>query len=137
MKLIKPSDNKTKQAPADKFGGVVYQDEIIAAATAPSRLRVNRVSFAPGGRTNWHTHPVGQVLHALSGAGRVQELGQPVRAFMPGETVVVPAGVKHWHGSAPGHLFVHLALTESDDKGETATWLEAVSDADYNAAPKA
>jgi quercetin dioxygenase-like cupin family protein len=136
MKIVKPGDNKTKLAPADRFGGGVYQDEIVAAATPPSRLRVNRVSFTPGGRTNWHTHPVGQVLHALSGVGRVQEIGGPLRELLPGESAVIAGGIKHWHGAAPGHHFVHLALTEADEKGETATWLEAVSEADYNAAPQ-
>jgi quercetin dioxygenase-like cupin family protein len=136
MKIYKPSARPTKSAPADKFVGGVWQDELVPAPEAPSRLRVNKVSFMPGGRTNWHTHPVAQVLHVLSGVGRVQETGKPVRALFPGDTAVIGKDVKHWHGSAPGHSFVHLALTECDAAGESATWLEPVSDADYNKTPE-
>lgn len=137
MRIDRPSARKTKTAPADKFVGGVWQDELVPEPAPPSRLRLNKVSFMPGGRTNWHTHPIAQVLHVLSGVGRLQEIGKPVRELMPGDTAVIAGGVKHWHGSAPGHSFVHLAMTEADDKGETATWLEPVSDADYNKAPVA
>ena len=135
MKIHKANAQPSKAAPAKWFVGGVWADEVVAAPEAPSRLRVNRVTFLPGGRTNWHTHPIGQVLHILSGVGRLQEVGKLVQILMPGDTAVIAQGVKHWHGAAPGHTFVHLALTEADDKGETATWLEPVSDADYNKAP--
>lgn len=137
MTIDRPSARKTKQQPNDWFTGVVWADELVPAPQAPSRLRLNKVTFTPGGRTNWHTHPIAQVLHVLSGVGRVQEIGGPLRELMPGDTAVIAGGVKHWHGSAPGHTFVHLAMTECDDKGGSATWLEPVSEADYNAKPAA
>jgi quercetin dioxygenase-like cupin family protein len=109
--------------------------EEVYAPEAPSRLRASRVTFTPGGRTNWHTHAVGQVLYVLSGVGRYQMQGESVQLLLPGDTVVIPPGAKHWHGAAPDHMMAHLALSESDDKGQATTWLEAVSDADYMQAP--
>jgi quercetin dioxygenase-like cupin family protein len=132
MKIFKPTARAAKAAPADKFVGGVWQDELVPAPEAPSRLRVNKVSFMPGGRTNWHTHPVAQILHVVSGVGRLQEVGKPAQILMPGDTAVIGKGVKHWHGAASGHTFSHIAMTECDDAGETATWLEPVSDDDYN-----
>lgn len=133
-KVVKANARATKTAPASSFVGTVLQDEVVTP-TAPSRLRVSRVSFTPGGRTNWHTHPVGQFLYCLSGAGRLQQEGQPVLELMPGDTAFIPAGARHWHGSAPGHLFCHLAMSENNDKGEGTVWLEPVSDTDYNRKP--
>jgi quercetin dioxygenase-like cupin family protein len=135
MKIFKPVDGQTKQAPASWFVGTVYMDELVAEPEKPARLRVNRVTFTPGGRTNWHTHPISQVLHVVSGVGRLQEEGGPLRELRPGDTAVIGAGIKHWHGSAPGKIFTHLALTDADETGSTATWLEPVSDADYSAKP--
>ena len=133
-KVLRASARQTKQAPASSFVGVVLQDEVVVP-TAPSRLRCSRVSFTPGGRTNWHSHPVGQFLYCLSGVGRLQQEGQPLLELTPGDTAFIPADVRHWHGSAPGHLFCHLAMLESNDKGEGTTWMEAVSDADYSKKP--
>jgi quercetin dioxygenase-like cupin family protein len=100
-------------------------------------MRATRVSFTPGARTNWHAHPVGQVLHVLSGIGRYQQEGQALVALHPGDTVVIPPNVRHWHGAAPQHLFAHLAMSEVNDKGEGTAWFEPVSDADYNRQPAA
>jgi quercetin dioxygenase-like cupin family protein len=135
MKIHRPTDGQTKQAPAAWFVGTVFMDELVAAPDKPGRLRVNRVTFTPGGRTNWHTHPISQILHVVAGVGRLQEEGRPIRELRIGDTAVIGAGVKHWHGSAPGKIFTHLALTEADEAGGTATWLEPVSDADYTAKP--
>lgn len=134
MKIVRASARPTKQAPADRFTGVVWQDEIVNA-TAPSRVRAVVVSFTPGARTAWHTHPVGQVLHVLSGIGRVQRKGEQPQVLHPGDTVLIPPGVLHWHGAAPDRLFAHIALTEMDERGETAAWFEHVSDAEYAAEP--
>lgn len=133
-KVLRASARQTKQAPASSFVGVVLQDEVVVP-TAPSRLRCSRVSFTPGGRTNWHSHPVGQFLYCLSGVGRLQQEGQPLLELMPGDTAFIPADVRHWHGSAPGHLFCHLAMSESNDKGEGTKWMDPVSDADYGKKP--
>ena len=78
---------------------------------------------------------MGQVLYVLSGVGRYQTLGEEVQVLLPGDTVVIPPGVKHWHGAAPDHMMAHLAMSESNEKGEATTWLEPVSDADYNRPP--
>jgi quercetin dioxygenase-like cupin family protein len=122
----------TKQADAANFTGIVLADEVVASKL-PLHLRCTRVSFTPGARTAWHTHPMGQVLYVLSGIGRYQEVGQKPVILQPGDTVVIPPGVKHWHGADAAHLFVHLAMLESDAAGETANWMEHVTDAEFAA----
>ena len=105
------------------------------APEQPSRLRASRVSFTPGARTNWHTHAVGQILYVLSGVGRYQMEGDEVQVLLPGDTVVIPPNARHWHGAAPDHMMAHLAMSETNDKGEATTWLGPVGDADYLKAP--
>jgi quercetin dioxygenase-like cupin family protein len=134
MKVLRSAARGTKQAPASNFTGVVYMDEVVVGEK-PSRMRATRVSFTPGARTNWHTHPVGQVLYVLSGTGRYQEEGDAVVELLPGDTVIIPPDKRHWHGAAPNSLFSHLAMSENNDKGEGTTWLEPVSDADYTKKP--
>jgi quercetin dioxygenase-like cupin family protein len=125
-----PADARaSRPGPADYFTGRVWIDEI-AVCPPPSRLHIARVTFEPGARTNWHTHPVSQVLHVLSGVGRVQKEGEPIQILRPGDTVRVGPGEKHWHGAAPDRLFVHLAAQEAEN-GSTATWLEPVTDEQY------
>jgi quercetin dioxygenase-like cupin family protein len=119
----------TRRAPKEWFTGTVLQDPIIAAET-PARLVVNRVSFEPGARTNWHTHPLGQTLYVISGVGRVQTKGGPMREIRPGDVVWIPPGEKHWHGGAPTTSMTHLAMQESID-GKTADWMEPVTGAEY------
>jgi quercetin dioxygenase-like cupin family protein len=133
-KVIRATDRQTKTQPSSSFVGTVYADEVVVGEK-PSRMRATRVSFTPGARTNWHTHPVGQTLYCLHGIGRYQAEGQPLQELRPGDTVVIPPAVRHWHGSAPGHLFAHLALSEVSDTGEGTVWLEPVSEADYTKKP--
>lgn len=125
----------TRRGPAEWFTGTVWQDPI-QDAPAPARLRVNRVSFEPGARTAWHTHPLGQTLHIISGTGRAQMWGGPVKTLHTGDTVWIPPGEKHWHGAAPGHGMVHLAMQEALD-GVAVVWLEHVPDEVYKVAPTA
>jgi quercetin dioxygenase-like cupin family protein len=133
---INPADkNATRRAPAEWFTGTVWHDSLVEAP-APARLRAARVSFEPGARTAWHTHPLGQTLHVLSGVGRVQSWGGTVRTIRPGDTIWIPPGEKHWHGAAPTSGMVHIAMQEALD-GSFADWLEHVSDADYMKAPNA
>ena len=132
-RIVRANEGSTRLAPADKFVGQVLQDQVFVPEE-PSRLRVTRVTFTPGGRTNWHTHAVGQILYVLSGAGRYQLEGEAVQEILPGDTVIIPADARHWHGAAPDRMMCHLALSESDDSGAATEWLEAVSDADYTAA---
>jgi quercetin dioxygenase-like cupin family protein len=108
-------------------------DPIVAAVPPPARLRALRVSFEPGARTAWHTHPRGQVLHIVSGSGRVQCAGGAVLKVNPGDTVLIKPGERHWHGAAPGHAMSHIAIHEVDDAGQAVTWLEKVTDAEYGA----
>jgi quercetin dioxygenase-like cupin family protein len=134
MEIRSPGDSPTRRASADWFTGTVWQDTIIEAP-APARVRAVRVSFEPGARTAWHTHPLGQTLHVLSGIGRVQTWGGPVREIRPGDTVWIPPDEKHWHGAAPTIGMVHLALHEQID-GVHVNWLEHVSDEEYAVAPQ-
>ena len=132
--VIRANAGQTKLAPADMFVGTVLQDQVVEPQE-PSRLRATRVTFTPGGRTNWHHHAVGQFLYVLSGVGRYQLEGEQVQEICVGDTVIIPPDVRHWHGAAPDQMMCHLALSESDDQGRSTTWQEAVSDADYNAEP--
>jgi quercetin dioxygenase-like cupin family protein len=134
MTVLRSSNRQTKVQPANNFTGVVFSDEIVQGSS-PSRMRASVVSFTPGGRTAWHSYPVGQTLYCLSGAGRVQFEGQQVQEIRAGDTVIIPPNTRHWHGSAPDKLFAHLAMSEQTDKGEGTAWFEHVSDADYNAKP--
>jgi quercetin dioxygenase-like cupin family protein len=109
----------------------------IVKAPAPARVGAYRVTFAPGARTAWHTHPLGQTLHVLMGVGRVQCRGDTLRVLRPGDTVWIPPGEEHWHGAAPDAAMVHIAFQEADAEGREAGWLEQVTDADYLAAPAA
>lgn len=133
---IRPSSARpTLLGPQEWFTGTVYLDEI-AETAPPSHLRAHIVTFDPGARTAWHAHPIGQILYASHGARRAQLDGEPVVSLLPGDTVVIPPQRRHWHGAAPDHDFVHLAIQEAHpDTGEEATWYEPVSEDDYHAAP--
>jgi len=133
-RIAKAQEGKTKIAPADKFIGQVLQDQVFEPEE-PSRLRVTRVTFTPGSRTNWHTHAVGQILYVLSGVGRYQLDGETVHEIKPGDTVVIPPKTRHWHGASPDQMMCHLALSETDDTGASTDWLEVVSEIDYTSSP--
>src|SRR5881394_2583425 len=112
---IKPLGSMpSRRPPADYFTGTVWQDPIIEAP-APARIRGAFVAFEPGARTAWHTHPLGQTLHVISGVGRIQTKGQPVREIKAGDVVWIAPGEKHWHGGAPTTGMVHIAMQESQD----------------------
>jgi len=133
MDIFRATSRPTRRAPADYFTGTVWQDPIIEAPD-PARIRGLRVAFDPGARTAWHTHPLGQTLYVVSGVGRVQCMGEPVREIRPGDTIWIPPQIRHWHGAAPDHSMVHLAFQESLD-GVSAEWQEHVADADYGVGP--
>lgn len=133
-RIIRADQSKTKTAPSNNFGGQVMHESVFVPED-PSRLRVSRVTFLPGGRTNWHQHAVGQILYVLSGVGRYQLEGHPVEEIRPGDTVVIPPNARHWHGAAPDKMMCHLALSESDDQGNATLWQEGVSDEDYTKSP--
>ncbi|WP_407164435.1 cupin domain-containing protein [Bradyrhizobium sp. ORS 111] len=120
----------TRRAPKENFTGTVLQDPI-NMAPAPARLNASRVSFEPGARTAWHTHPLGQTLYVISGIGRVQAKGGPIREIRPGDVVWIPPNEKHWHGASPGNSMTHIAMQEALD-GVYSTWMEHVTDEEYD-----
>jgi quercetin dioxygenase-like cupin family protein len=122
----------TRRAPAESFTGTVLQDPIITTE-APARLVCNRVAFEPGARTAWHTHPAGQTLYILSGVGRVQSVGGPIREVRAGDVVWFPPNEKHWHGAGPQTTMAHVAIAEVRD-GKFVEWMEKVTDQQYEAA---
>ena len=136
MAVVRAGTRSTKQAAAANFTGVVWQDEVVVGK-APSRMRATVVSYTPGARTAWHSHPVGQVLYCLSGVGRLCLKGQPPKILNPGDVGIIPPDTWHWHGAAPDRLFAHLAMSENGDQGQGTAWFEHVSDAEYAEAPAA
>jgi quercetin dioxygenase-like cupin family protein len=112
------------------FTGNVWRDELLRAG-APDDIRLYRVSFEPGARTAWHTHPSWQILHVVSGEGRLQIRGGELIILRPGDTAWIDAEDVHWHGAAPGHHFVHIAEHLATPDDVEVGWLEQVSDADY------
>jgi 4-carboxymuconolactone decarboxylase len=112
--------------PAENFSGAV-QVEMLARGEEPARTSAGRVSFMPGARTAWHTHPLGQTLVVTAGVGRVQRWGGPVETIRVGDVVSIPPNVKHWHGAAPDSAMTHIAIQESKG-GRTADWLEKVAE---------
>jgi quercetin dioxygenase-like cupin family protein len=117
------------QGPAERFTGAVRVDPLFPARN-PGRTTGGSVTFEPGARSAWHTHPLGQILIVTAGVGRVQEWGGPVQEIRPGDIVWTPAGVKHWHGAAPTTAMTHIAIQEQHD-GKTVDWMEKVSDEQY------
>jgi quercetin dioxygenase-like cupin family protein len=132
MKILSSKDRASRKGPSEWFTGNVWLDEI-AVGVEPSRLGFFRVSFEPGARTAWHTHPVGQTLHVLTGSGLVQLEGQPVQEIHPGDTVVIEPHERHWPGASANNTMVHLAIQEMDDQGVNVVWMEQVTDEEYNA----
>lgn len=113
----------------DYFTGTVRMDPIISASGA-SNLHGLWVTFEPGARTNWHTHPISQTLIVTAGVGRAQVEGGDVQDIRPGDVIHFPAGEKHWHGASPTCAMTHIALQQEVD-GSAADWLEPVTDAQY------
>jgi quercetin dioxygenase-like cupin family protein len=133
MKILASRERGCRKASADWFTGDVWVDDIVMAA-APLRLQAVYVTFSPGARTAWHTHPVGQVLQVVSGQGWVQLEGEAAQAIRPGDVVVIGPGENHWHGAEAGHTMVHLAMQEPDESGKTVVWGRKVSEEEYGAA---
>lgn len=133
MQHLKAANRPTRFGPKEYFTGTVLQDPIIEAPE-PARVRATRVTFLPGARTNWHTHPLGQTLYILSGVGRFQTEGERVVVVRAGDTIWIPPGEKHWHGAAPDTAMCHVAIQEWNGRSHIE-WLDPVSDKDYAAEP--
>ena len=134
MEITKAAAQPSRRAKAEWFTGTVWQDPIVEAP-APARIKAVRVTFEPGARTAWHTHPHGQTIYITEGVGLVQRRGGPVEVVHPGDRVFFAPGEEHWHGAAPDRLMAHVAVLQVDDQGTTATWLERVTDEEYGQQP--
>jgi quercetin dioxygenase-like cupin family protein len=131
QQIIRKGSNPAVQGSADFFIGQVRIDAI-AQIPEPSRASVGVVTFAPGARSNWHTHPLGQALVVIAGLGWTQCEGGPKKEIRAGDIVVCGCNKRHWHGATDTTSMTHLAITEALD-GSNVTWLEPVSEADYTA----
>ncbi len=134
MKIITAGSRPTIRANSDYFSGTVWQEPVIEAP-APARVHALLVAFEPGARTAWHTHPLGQTLHVVSGTGLVGLRGQAPRVIRTGDTVWFAPGEEHWHGATPDNAMTHMAIQEATG-GRAADWLEQVADADYRQSPQ-
>jgi quercetin dioxygenase-like cupin family protein len=126
MDIRRSGSEPSAKGPDDWFTGTVRLDPLFPVRP-PSRMAGNAVTFEPGARTRWHTHPLGQVLVVTAGLGRVQRWGGPVEEIRPGDVVWFEPGEKHWHGAAPTVAMSHIAVQEALD-GRTVDWLEPVED---------
>jgi len=135
MKILSNVERESKKISGDWFTGDAWMD-VVVNPTAPSRAQAVYVSFSPGARTNWHTHPVGQTLHVVSGVGWVQLEGEAARRIAAGDVVVIAPGENHWHGADATHTMVHLAMQEADETGKNVVWGTPVTAEEYARAGK-
>lgn len=129
MKIHPVGSRPSIKPPAAYFTGTVRQD-LINDAPEPARVRATAVTFEPGARTAWHTHPLGQTLVVTSGSGLAQVWGGPIQVIRAGDTVWFEPGEKHWHGASPTSAMTHIAIQEALD-GKAVDWLEPVDDTQY------
>jgi quercetin dioxygenase-like cupin family protein len=129
MEIKRSGTQPSTKGPADWFTGTVRIDPLFPA-TAPARAAGNTVTFEPGARTAWHTHPLGQTLIVTFGMGWAQRKGGPIEEIRPGDVVLFEPGEKHWHGASPTTTMTHVAIQESLD-GKAVEWMEKVSEAQY------
>ena len=134
MDIIRAGTRPSAKGPADWFTGTVRIDPLFNPPE-PARIATALVTFEPGARTAWHTHPLGQTLIVTAGCGWAQREGGPVEEIRPGDVVWFPPGEKHWHGATATTAMTHIALQEKLD-GSAVEWLEQVSEADYGTGPR-
>lgn len=131
MEIKRNGSQPSAAGPAEYFTGTVRVDGLFSAP-APARVVSATVTFEPGARTAWHTHPLGQTLIVTAGCGRVRRWGGPVEEIRPGDVVWIPPGEKHWHGAAPTTAMTHIAIQEQLE-GKAVDWMEHVGDEQYQA----
>jgi quercetin dioxygenase-like cupin family protein len=129
MEIKRAGTQPSGRGPAEYFTGTVRIDPLNTAPD-PARVSMALVTFEPGARTAWHTHPLGQTLIVTAGYGRVQREGEPIQEIRPGDVVWIAPGERHWHGAGPQTAMSHIAVQERQD-GSPVTWLEHVTDAQY------
>lgn len=127
--VTRPGSQPSSVGSVENFTGTVRVDSRFQAS-APARIGGGVVTFEPGARTAWHTHPLGQTLIVTAGLGLVQRWGDPAQEIRPGDVVWIPPGVKHWHGASPTAGMSHIAIAEALD-GKTVEWMEHVSNEQY------
>jgi 4-carboxymuconolactone decarboxylase len=131
IRIMRGGSQPSRQGPAENFTGSVRVDPLFQA-NAPARTSGSLVTFEPGARSAWHTHPLDQVLIVTAGTGRVQRWGDPVDEIRQGDVVWIPPGQKHWHGASPDSSMAHIAVSEALE-GKAVEWMEKVTDAQYGA----
>ena len=131
MEIKRNGTQPSKVGSAEWFTGTVRIDPLFPA-TDPARAAGNSVTFEPGARTAWHTHPLGQTLIVTAGCGRAQRDGGPIEEIRPGDVVWFPPGEKHWHGASSTTSMTHIAIQESLD-GKAVDWMEHVTDESFSA----
>jgi quercetin dioxygenase-like cupin family protein len=129
MKIRRSGSQPSGKGPEDYFTGVVRIDPLFQAPS-PARVVSASVTFEPGARTAWHTHPLGQTLIVTAGCGWAQQHGGPVEEIRPGDVIWFPPGAKHWHGAAATTAMTHFAIQEALN-GKTVEWMEKVADEAY------
>jgi quercetin dioxygenase-like cupin family protein len=129
MEIKKSGSQPSAKGPQDYFTGTVRIDPLFTAPE-PARVAAASVTFEPGARTAWHTHPLGQTLIVTSGCGWVQREGGPIEEIRPGDIVAFPPGEKHWHGATSTTAMTHIAIQERLN-GKAVDWMEKVSDEEY------
>ncbi len=129
MQITRAGTKPSGKGPTDWFTGTVRIDPLFAPIE-PARAAGNTVTFEPGARTAWHTHPLGQTLVVVSGLGHVQRDGDPIEEIRPGDVVQFAPGEKHWHGASPATAMTHIAIQEALD-GKSVDWMTRVTDAEY------
>jgi quercetin dioxygenase-like cupin family protein len=134
MNITRAGSQPSGKGPSDWFTGTVRIDPLFTAP-APARAVGAAVTFEPGARTTWHTHPLGQTLVVVSGLGLAQREGGPVEEIRPGDVVWFAPGEKHWHGASPATAMTHVAIQEALD-GKAVEWMEHVTDDQYAARPR-
>jgi quercetin dioxygenase-like cupin family protein len=135
MEIKRAGTQPSAKGPAEYFTGNVRIDPLHTAA-APARVMCGLVTFEPGARTAWHTHPLGQILLVTAGCGWTQCEGGPIAEIRPGDVIWCPPGDRHWHGATPTTGMSHIAIQEALD-GKFIEWMEKVTDEDYLAGPPA
>ena len=135
MQIKRSGADPSAKGSAEWFTGTVRIDPLFQAP-APARVSGAMVTFEPGARTAWHTHPLGQTLLIMSGLGWVQREGGPVEDVRPGDVVWFPPGLRHWHGASPTNAMTHIAIQESLE-GKNVEWKEKVTDEEYRAGRRA
>ncbi len=131
MDIKRSGSRPSGKGPAEYFTGAVRIDPLVEAPD-PARVRGASVTFEPGARTAWHSHPLGQTLIVTAGCGRAQRWGEPIEDIRPGDVIWFSPGEKHWHGATATTAMTHIAIQEQLD-GKTADWMEKVSDEQYQA----